>query len=266
MASYIATVCLLTALIHCAETLSYSLRLAGVRTGKLAVSLSLTGILLLVSRTANMVQSPLAGVLIDMARKDPAVPVKEAFHWIIGAASLGTALAMLLFPSCVLLFSRMISHLETAGSLPRMVTSVTVEQLRNARYHLKRPRWSMLRSLRYHGVPFSLFVINACVTGIYTVGVLAALYASYQFPGMAAATSQSSGLINGVATILLTVFVDPHLAMLTDKAQRDPEARAKLGRVMGGFMISRLAGTLLAQLLFIPAVWWIVKVAGLLYS
>ncbi|RAU92927.1 lipid II flippase family protein [Paenibacillus sp. YN15] len=54
MTAIIATVCMLTGLIHCAETLSYSLRLAGVRTGKLAVSLSLTRILLLVSRTANM--------------------------------------------------------------------------------------------------------------------------------------------------------------------------------------------------------------------
>ncbi|MNC13738.1 hypothetical protein D3C75_614920 [compost metagenome] len=265
MTAIILTVCILTGLIHCAETLSYSLRLAGVRTGKLAVSLSLTGILLLVSRTANMIQSPLAGGVIDLAQVEPDIPIKEAFHWIIGASSLGTALAMLLFPSCVLLFSRMIGHLETAGSLPRMVTSVTVEQLRNAKYHLRRPSWSMLRSLRYHGVPYSLFVMNACVTGIYTVGVLAALYASFLFPGMAAFTSQSSGLINGVATILLTLFIDPHLAMLTDKAQRDLKAQQGLGRVFGAFMVSRLAGTLLAQLLFVPAAYWIGWVAGLLH-
>ncbi|MFM9330226.1 lipid II flippase Amj family protein [Paenibacillus mesotrionivorans] len=265
MTAIIVTVCILTGLIHCAETLSYSLRLAGVRTGKLAVSLSLTGILLLVSRTANMVQSPLAGGLIDLARAEPGVPLKEGYHWIIMASSVGTAVAIILFPSFVLLFSRMISHLETAGSLPRMVTSVTVEQLRNARYHLRRPRWSMLRSLRYHGVPYSLFIMNACVTGIYTVGVLAALYASFLFPDMAAFTSQSSGLINGVATILLTVFIDPHLAMLTDKAQRDPKAQAGLGQVLGAFMLSRLAGTLLAQLLFLPAAYWIGWVSGLLH-
>lgn len=138
MTAMIATVCILTGLIHCAETLSYSLRLAGVRTGKLAVSLSLTGILLLVSRTANMVQSPLAGGLIDRARAEPGIPLKEGYHWIIMASSVGTALAIILFPSFVLLFSRMISHLETAGSLPRMMTSVTVEQLRSI-YRCSRP-------------------------------------------------------------------------------------------------------------------------------
>lgn len=264
MAATVAIVCALTVLIHCAETLSYSIRLAGVRTGKLAVSLSLTGILLLVSRTANMAQSPLAGGLVDRARAENDAMLATGFHWIIGAASLGTVAAMVLFPSAVLLFSRMIGHLEVAGSLPRLLSSVTVEQLRNARSHLRRPRWSMLQSLKYHGVSYRLFAVNIVVTGIYTVGVLSALYAAYLFPSMATAAAQSSGLINGIATILLTVFVDPHLALLTDKAQHDPVARQHLGTIFGAFMFSRLAGTLLAQLLFIPAAYWIGWLAGLL--
>jgi hypothetical protein len=261
----IAMICLLTMLIHCAETLSYSIRLAGVRTGKLAVSLSLTGILLLVSRTANMAQSPLAGGLIDLANQGRDVHVRSAFHWIIGASSVGTLLAMALFPSCVRLFSRMIQHLEEAGSLPRMISGVTIVQLKHARSHLRKPRWSMLKSLRYHGIPYRLFAINTLVTGIYTIGVLAALYASFSSATAATSTSQSSGLINGVATILLTVFVDPHLAMLTDKAQRDAEAQGKLGRILGAFMVSRLAGTLLAQLLFVPAALWISWIGGMIY-
>ncbi len=53
--------------------------------------------------------------------------------------------------------------------------------------------------------------------------------------------------------------------MLTDKAQRDPKAQAGLGQVLGAFMLSRLAGTLLAQLLFLPAAYWIGWVAGLLH-
>jgi hypothetical protein len=264
MAVTVVVVCLLTMLIHCAETLSYSIRLAGVRTGKLAVSLSLAGILLLVSRTANMAQSPLAGGLIDRAREEEGLPVREAFHWIIGASTAGTLAAMILFPSCVLLFSRMIHHLQTAGSVPRLVTSVTVEQLRNARSHLRKPRWSMLKSMRYHGVPSRLFAINTVVTGIYTVGVLSALYAAHLMPANATFTSQSSGLINGVATVLLTVFVDPHLAMLTDKAQQDMEAQSRLARIFGAFMVSRLAGTLLAQLLFVPAAYWIGWIAGII--
>lgn len=266
MAYTVIIVCWLTALIHCAETLSYSIRLAGVRTGKLAVSLSLTGILLLVSRTANMAQSPLAGGLVDRAREQgEGVALREAFHWIIGASSLGTLLAMVLFPSCVLLFSRMIFHLEAAGSLPRMMSSLNVVKLKNARTHLRKPKWSMLRSLRYHGVPNRLFLINTLVTGIYTVGVLSALYAAHLHPSMATFTAQSSGLINGVATVLLTVFVDPHLAMITDRAQHDPQVQAGLSRVLGAFMISRLAGTILAQALFVPAAYWIGWLAGVMH-
>lgn len=258
----VVIVCILTLLIHCAETLSYSIRLAGVRTGKLAVSLSLAGILLLVSRTSNMAQSPLAGGLIDRVRADGGTDLAAAFHWIIGAASLGTLAAMVLFPSCVHLFSRMVHHLEVSGSVPRMLAGVTVTKLRHAGTHLRKPRLKMLMSLRYHGVPKRLFLLNTVITACYTVGVLAALYASYLMPDRSGFASQSSGMINGVATILLTIFVDPQLALLTDKAQHDEAVKSRIPRIFGAFMLSRLAGTLLAQLLLIPAAHWIGWIAG----
>jgi hypothetical protein len=256
--------CLLTVLIHCAETLSYSIRLAGVRTGKLAVALSLTGILLLVSRTANLVLSPLSGRIIDIAKAGEDVHVAQSFHWIIAASTAGTLLGMMLFPSFVHLFSRMVYHLDSAGSLPRMLTSVTFEQVKHVRSHLRKPRWTMLRSLRYHGISNRLILINIVITGVYTVGVLSALYASYLAPELGTAASQSSGLINGLATILLTVFIDPRLAVLTDKGLKEEEARRTLSRVFGMFMISRLIGTLLAQFLLLPGAYWIGWVANLL--
>ncbi|NOU93145.1 DUF2837 family protein [Paenibacillus sp. LMG 31456] len=49
----------------------YSLRLDGGRLGKLAVALSLTGIILLISRTANMLQAPLTGKIVDFSKHTP---------------------------------------------------------------------------------------------------------------------------------------------------------------------------------------------------
>lgn len=265
MGTILAVSCVLAILIHCAETLSYSVRLAGVRTGKLAVALSLTGILLLVSRTANLVLSPLSGRMVDYAHSGADVQVGRAFHWIIGASTVGTLAGMLLFPSFVHLFARMVQHLDAAGSLPKLVSGVTIVQVKHMRAHLRKPRWAMLRSLRDHGLSYRLVLMNTVITGVYTVGVLSALYASYLTPELGTAASQSSGLINGIATILLTVFVDPRLAVLTDKGMRDEEARAALGRIFGVFMLSRLLGTVLAQLLLLPGAYWIGWVAKLLF-
>lgn len=248
---------LLTAFIHCAETLSYSIRLAGVQTGKLAVALSLTGIILLVSRTANMALTPMLAGIVDLADKGVDVEVARAFHWVIAASTVGTLAGMVLFPSFVRIFSRMVMHLETAGTLPRMLGGVTIDKLRNAKSHIRRPRLSMLRGLRYHGIPNRLLLMNVLVTGIYTVGVLSAMYAGYLFPERGTTATTSSGLINGIATILLTVFIDPHLALATDRSLHDGESAGKLGRIFGMFMITRAAGTLLAQLLLVPGAYWI---------
>lgn len=250
-------VCILTLLIHSVETLSYAIRLAGVRAGKLAVALSVTGIVVLVSRTANLIQAPLTAKLIDQAKDSETFSLEMYFRYILGASSLGTLVAIVLFPTFVFLFARIIAHLEIEGSIPKLISSVTVDKIKHARHHLRKPRLSMLRSLRYYGIPKRLLLLNAVVTAIYTVGVLSALYAAHLVPAYSMTASQSSGLINGIATILMTVFVDPQLALITDKALANREESGKLGRIFGMLMFSRLAGTLLAQLIFIPAAYWV---------
>jgi len=257
MMTSLLIVCLLTVLIHAAETLSYAVRFAGVRMGKLAVALSLTGVIVLVARTANLAQAPLTGKMVDQALKDPGFDLETVLRLIIAASTLGTLIAITLFPSFVRLFSRAVVHLEAAGSIPKLVSSVTVDRLRSARTHFRKPTWSMLRSLRLYGIPKRFLLLNMAVTAIYTIGVLSTLYASYMDPDHLVAISQSSGLINGMATILLTLFIDPQVAIHTDRALADPKEKPKLGRMFGLMMFSRLCGTMLAQAIFWPAAWWV---------
>ncbi|TBL75686.1 lipid II flippase Amj family protein [Paenibacillus thalictri] len=257
-------VCALTLLIHASETLSFALRYAGVRTGKLAVSLSLAGMILLISRTSNLLQAPMMGKMIDFAKNNSGFDLELALRYILGASTVGTLVAMVLFPSMVFLCARVIVQLETYGSIPNLITSVTFDKLKKAKNYLKKPTFGMIKSLRLYGVPKRLLLLNCVVTAIYTVGVLASLYAAYLEPGLSTAASQSSGLINGVATIIMTIFIDPELAMLTDKAMTDQQEQARLGKVFALLMVSRLAGTLLAQLILVPASQWILFVIGLL--
>lgn len=255
----------LTALIHAVETLSYAIRLAGVRLGKLAVALSLTGIVVLVSRTSNLIQAPLTGQLVDAARRDPSLNLLLPFQGIVAASSIGTLAAMLLVPTFVRLASRMIVHLELAGSVPQMVrSSVSLDKLKRAGSHLRRPTWRMLSQLRIGGIPKRLLLLNALVTAFYTVGVLASLYASHLSPEHSLAASQSSGLINGIATIVMTVFVDPQIALASERAMRGEASPEETNKMFGLLMLSRLIGTLLAQLLLLPSAYWIAWVVSVL--
>jgi hypothetical protein len=262
----ILLICIFTAMIHLIETLSYSVRIAGVRTARLATALSLFNMIVIVSRTANMVQAPMAGGLVDHARATGEYGmIEEQFRLIIVSASLGTVLGMILIPSFVLIFARAIMHLEQAGSVPQMLRNIaTIQKLRQARHHLRRPKWWMIHRIRLGGVPKRFFLFNALVTAIYTVGVLAALYASLLTPEHASAVMMSSGLINGIATILMVIFVDPKVALITDQVlhgQKNPNA---INKMVGILTFSKLLGTLLAQALFIPAAYWITVVTGLL--
>ena len=59
MTTQVIIVLLLTFLINLITTLSYSVRIVGIRTGRIAISFALFNILVLVSRTANGFQASL---------------------------------------------------------------------------------------------------------------------------------------------------------------------------------------------------------------
>lgn len=252
MLNYFIVIFVLTMIIHTSETLSYSLRYAGVKINKIAVALSLTGIVVLISRTANLIQAPLTGNIVDYGIADSSFNVLGNLRVLLLSATIGTLLAILLFPTFVNIWGRVISRLELAGSLPKLISSVTIAQLKNTKYYVKKPTFN-LSQYRYLGISKRFIVLNILVTAIYTVGVLSSLYAAYLVPELRLTASQSSGLINGIATILLTIFIDPQIGLITDRAINNEIYRDQLGKIYNVLMLSRLLGTLLAQALLLPA-------------
>lgn len=92
-------------IIHAIETLAYAVRLSGARVKLLASALSLFNVMVMVSRLANMMQQPFTGSLIDKAPEENTFAfVEQQFRIIIGSASLGTLLGILLLPTFVAIF------------------------------------------------------------------------------------------------------------------------------------------------------------------
>lgn len=263
MYSNLIIVSIMTMIIHTAETLSYSVRLAGVRLNKIAVALSLTGIIVLVSRTANLIQAPLTAKFVDYAKHHASFHLLNHIRIILLASSAGTLLAIFLFPTFVKLFGRVIAHLEIAGSIPKLIASVSIGQLKNTKHYFKLPKLG-ISQYRYLGISKKFIFLNIIVTSIYTVGVLSSLYAAHLLPQYSTTASQSSGIINGIATILLTLFIDPQLGLITDKALHNEESKSQLGRVYVMLMTTRFIGTMLAQLVLIPAAYLISYVVKLI--
>jgi len=242
-------------IIHSIETLAYSVRLSGARVRLLASALSLFNVMVMVSRLANMMQQPFTGSLIDQAPKENALEfVESQYRILIGSATLGTIIGLLLLPTFIAVFSRAIIHLaEERGSIPALMKKgFTIPYLRRLKKHIHLPRYTYLKDMSWRDIPIKLFCINTLITAIYTIGVLSALFAALIAPERATTAVMASGLINGVATILLIIFIDPKISILADDVinQKGSYVTLKSASIM--MVTSRLLGTLLAQILFIP--------------
>ena len=105
-------------------------------------------------------------------------------------------------------------------------------------------------------------LLNVIAQALLTVGVVASLYAGYLYPEYRVTASQLSAVVNGVATLLLFVLIDPQLSVMTDDVVSGAVSEPVFRRTIVLLSLSRIAGTVLAQLLFLPAAWFVVLLYG----
>ena len=244
-------ICLLTFIIHLIGTLAYSVRIAGVRTGRIAVSFALFNILVLVSRTSNLVHPLNHSLLPD-------------FRWLLFSATMATAAGAYLIPTFQRLFSKAVLDLQTHRSMPRLLLHICCKGgLAQIRDSMSLPASENVTALRSgHSLSGLTIVLNILAVALWTVGVFAALYAGYLNPSLRVTSSSLSSLVNGVATILMFVVIDPQLSVMTDDVIEGRLSEPSFRRAIVWLVGSRFAGTVLAQVLLLPAASLLVFVAG----
>ncbi len=283
-------VAVMTAVIHLINTLIYGVRLSGVRTQRLATAFSLYNVIFLVASTANTVQAPLLSSLVEHAIiagqagagsivsaeqlvNHPAY--RQQLHYlnddmrlVIFAATVGTVFGAALLPAFVGLFTRAIMLFGEMGSVPRMILMLMFSPRRLFRLsrQLYLPRRSSVKTVvaRRLGIPKGFLFSNIIVTGVYTIGVLSALYAGALFPDFRSTATLLSAVINGVATILAATVVEPTAAAITDQALRGDRSEEDVKQMALYLTVTRFIGTILAQAIFLPSAYVIKWVATLL--
>ena len=244
----------LTIVIHLVDTLAYSVRLNSVKSGKFALSMSLFNIFVLVSRTANMFQAPLIGGLLGISISEQIDPLSD-IRLVIFSATIGTLVGIILIPTFLKLFAIAVNKLETRGSVPSLVVeALSISNIRRIVKKTTKPQKKMILSLRYKEIPKRLLIMNTVITAIYTIGVLSAYYAAFFVEKeKLLAAAASSGMINGIATILLTLLVDPQSAIITDQALRNKRPYGDVKALVIMLVGTKLLGTLIGQILIYPA-------------
>ena len=256
-------ICLLTAAINLIGTLAYAARIAGVRTRRIAMSFALFNILVLVSRTSNSFLGPFLAKRIENRISDGGGEALYGdFQLVLLSATLAVFFGIILVPTGQRLFTRAIGYFQEHRSTAKLVMkTATPTGLKAVRDALHPPSLTHLRDLkRDKGVGWGVLLANLLAQALITVGVVASLYAGYLNPEFRVTASQLSAVINGFATILLFALIDPQLSVMTDDAVEGRVSEALFRRTIIWISLSRLAGTMLAQVLLLPsarAIAWI---------
>jgi hypothetical protein len=254
------------------ESLAYSMRLAGVRTKQLAIAMSFVTSTLLISRLSNMFQAPLLGSLVDGAiLEGTSIAVSTMvvdFRWIIFSAFLGAAVGAFFTPTVVLVFQQGITHFLKYGSMPKMIIhAMKPSSLISFFTYFRWPSFSMVKGLSWKNIPKGFLIINVFVTSIYCIGVLCSLSAGAYLPEFRSTAIQLSGIVNGMATIMFTLFVDPSGARVTDQAMHDVRPMSDVKSVIFFLQCGKIIGTLIiAQLFFYPLTRYIMSVTKFIAS
>ena len=263
MSAQILFVAALTFVIHLISTLSLGARVVGIRTSRWAVSFSLFNTLALVTRLANTIQAPLLAKTVEMKIHFNRFEETADFRWIIASTTLATIAGALFFPSFQRLLARAVESYYTHRSVPKLILrSFSNGAFLRIPNYLKWPdraNWQHISGER--NMSLQLFSLNALATAVLTVSVLSTLYAGYLNPDLRSTSASLSGMINGGAAIILVTFVDPSNALLCDEVVAGRYSEGYFRRYVVWMLMSRLSGTVLAQVLLVPFAHFIVWVA-----
>ncbi|WP_409026399.1 DUF2837 family protein [Janthinobacterium sp. SUN098] len=209
-------ICALTFIIHIIGTLAYSVRIAGIRTRRIAVSLALFSILMLLSRTSNSFLGPFMAKRVETGidQHVAASTLLLDFRWLLFSASLATIIGAILIPTFQRAFCRAVEHFQVHRSVPKLLLHAVFKGgLSYLKTSASLPKPANVTGLRQKsGVSVSIVI----ATALWTVGVFAALYAGVLDPSVRVTSSTLSSIINGGATIMMAVFNDPHMSGMTD--------------------------------------------------
>ncbi len=255
---------------------AYAARLAGVRTGRIATSISLFNLFVTASRLATLVYTlmlgplsdsagnavkalvPKAGHLMLPAAQIATAQIQSTFEWqlraIIIAGTVGTIVGSLLLPMFTYMYVRGVRSFERTKSLPHsMIRLFDPRVIGDIISHIRVPGLAEVRTFSAKNIPRRLLIFNVVVTGIYAIGVVAAYYASVLDVNVARTAIGISGIINGIGTIAFTFFVDPTSSIIVDEAVKGERSHEDVKSMVFYLSLTAIIGWLLSQLLLWPS-------------
>lgn len=186
------------AFIHLLEYLGYYARIAGHLARRRATGYAIQNAINTLTRFFYLLMMPVLGFIVDRG-------MELGSYLRMGLAALGAA-------ACACLIVHGLRY-RCIGWLLRFVAQGHDREL--AMLELQSLRRSLRQSARDHD---GRIWMPACIVfTCYAIGVLAAYFCALAIHDYRATISQLSGVVNGLATVLLTFVLEPRIARTIDR-------------------------------------------------
>lgn len=264
MGTDIVFVLILNIVISIIGTLAYAVRIVGIRTGKIAISFALFNAFSLVSRVAYVLQLPILTKYVEESSVS-GNKLLMLFNYILVSIFAASVTGAFLIPSFQRIFTKAVNSFSVNKSVFRLILhSFTKTGVNGIIQEIKLPSKASFSKFNFKNLPHKILVYNTITVALLTVGAFAPIYAGNIMPELDATCITLSSVVNGVATILLSLFVDPYLSVLTDEVVEGKFSETDFRDCVIGMVGTRIIGTGISIFLLIPASNAIVFVAQII--
>ncbi len=259
----IILVILINFIVTLVGSLAYSVRLVGVRTGKIAVSSALFNAISLFSRAAGVFQLPLLTKYSMAHQEDQRLVL--IFYLLIFDVVVASIAGAALLPTFQRLFTKGVEAFSINKSVFRLILhSFSKSGVAYFKNSVAVPTMTNFKGVSIKRLPKKILVYNVIVTALLTAGIFSPVYAGSLEPELSGTCITLASVITGLAAILSALFVDPYLSVLTDDVIAGKYSETDYRGCVIGMVASKIAGSALTFLIFVPAAQLIVIIAKII--
>lgn len=230
--------------VHFLEFSSFLSRIAGIVTGSKVTSYALQQTSFVMTRFFFIIMMPIIGLIVDtkISNKEYLLMVQSSLI----CATIFYILVLCIKNKIVLYFCNVIRLFEEKGSLLRAVLNIKKS---DAAYDVGISLTNVFAYIKGTEEGRRLFIGSAIVFCCYSIGVFLSFFAALNIYEYRSSIGQLSGLVNALATVLLTFYIEPKISMSIDK--NDAHAKEKVMALLVG----RFFGVSVLSQLVISAMW-----------
>jgi hypothetical protein len=254
-------VCLLNILINMLTLTTNASRVAGAETKRIATSLSLYNLFQTSFRMLNLIYAPLLASIVDVLAGAGSVElILIKLRFVVFSSAIGSLIGFILLPTFIEVYKQGIKGMEKFGSVPRGILGL----IKAPRYWLKffqclrKPSLLGVNPGNIQHIPRWFLLFNVLGISMWTIGVISANYASALNPELVRTTLNLSGVVNGIGTIFLFIFVDPVSSLIMDQSVSGDRPVAHVKIMIIWLAIGSVIGNVLGLFLLEPAANYII--------